>query len=124
MKTMTLKILSEELRLECGNCLDRFYEMRERDHVPDFYTEVKPYADHWHAEIEKWREQSAEYIKENRPKHVHFMQIENAAEGMTQFFVQSFFKETSKKRFIQTIQAAQFTIQSLIMAIDERSGAQ
>ena len=40
---------------------------------------------------------------------------------MMQFFVQSFYKETSKKRFIQTIQAAQYTLQTFILAIDEKS---
>lgn len=118
---MTVKELSSALFDECGKCLDRFYDMRERDAVPDFYEDVKPYADHWHGVINKWQEESLLYIKTERPKYVHKPQIDNAAEGMAQVFVQSFYKETSKKRFIQTIQAAQYTLQTFIQAIDEKS---
>ena len=34
--------------------------------------------------------------------------------------MQSFYKETSKKRFVQTIQAAQYTLQTFMLAIDEK----
>ncbi len=120
---MTVRELSSVLFDECGKCLDRFYDMRERDAVPDFYSEVKPYADHWHKIIDEWQEASLLYIQQERPKYVHKPQIDTAAEGMAQFFVQSFYKETSKKRFIQSIQSAQYTLQTFINAIDERAGS-
>ncbi|WP_394121741.1 YppE family protein [Planococcus donghaensis] len=118
---MTVRELSSALYDECGKCLDRFYEMREKDAVPDFYEDVKPYADYWHGKINEWQKESLLYIQQERPKYVHKSTIDTAAEGMTQFFVQSFYKETSKKRFIQTIQAAQYTLQTFILAIDEKS---
>ncbi|MGO1060019.1 YppE family protein [Planococcus sp. FY231025] len=117
---MTVRKLSAELFEECGNCLDRFYEMREKDAVPDFYADVKPYADLWHAKIEQWQRESLLYIQQERPKYVHKPTIDTAAEGMAQVFVQSFYKETSKKRFVQTIQAAQYTLQTFMLAIDEK----
>ncbi|GKW44706.1 YppE family protein [Planococcus sp. NCCP-2050] len=117
---MTVRELSSTLFDECGKCQDRFFDMRERDAEPDFYNDVKPYADHWHELINEWQRESLLYIQQERPKHVHKPQIDTAAEGMTQFFVQSFYKDTSKKRFIQTIQAAQYTLQTFIRAIDEK----
>ena len=121
---MNIRELSSLLYDECGKCQDRFFDMRERDAVPDFYEDVKPYADHWHAKIDQWKQESLLYIQQERPKYVHKPQIDTAAEGMAQFFVQSFYKETSKKRFIQTIQGAQYTLQTFILAIDEKSGTQ
>lgn len=120
---MTVRELSSVLYDECGKCLDRFYDMRDRDAVPDFYKDVKPYADHWHNKINEWQEASLLYIQQERPKYVHKPQIDTAAEGMVQFFVQSFYKETSKKRFVQSIQSAQYTLQTFINAIDERAGS-
>ena len=116
---MTVRELSSALYDECGKCMDRFYDMRERDAVPDFYEDVKPYADYWHGKINEWQKESLLYIQTQRPKYVHKPTIDTAAEGMIQFFVQSFYKETSKKRFIQTIQAAQYTLQTFLLAIDE-----
>ncbi|PSL41943.1 uncharacterized protein DUF1798 [Planomicrobium soli] len=118
---MTVRELSSVLFDECGKCLDRFYEMREHDAVPDFYNDVKPYADYWHTIIDEWQKESLLYIQQERPKYVHKPQIDTAAEGMAQFFVQSFYKETSKKRFVQSIQSAQYTLQTFINAIDERA---
>ena len=33
----------------CKECLERHTEMRELDRDPDFFIEVKPYADKYHA---------------------------------------------------------------------------
>lgn len=118
---MDLKQQSQTLYMECGACLDRFKRMREQDAEPDFFQDVKPYADRWHAAIDEWQEAALAFIRKERPKYVHKLQIDNAAEGMGQVFVQSFYKETSKKRFVQTIQAAQYTIQTLLTAIDEKA---
>ncbi len=120
---MTVRELSSVLFDECGKCLDRFYDMREREAVPDFYNDVKPYADYWHDKINEWQQESLAYIQKERPKHVHKPQIDTAAESMAQFFVQSFYKETSKKRFVQSVQSAQYTLQTFINAIDERAGS-
>ncbi|KYG58848.1 YppE family protein [Planococcus maritimus] len=117
---MDLKQLSTKLYEECDVCLSRFKKMRELDADPDFFQDVKPYADDWHAAIEEWKDASLLFIRNERPKYVHKLQIDNAAEGMGQVFVQSFYKDTSKKRFVQTIQAAQYTIQTLLTAIDEK----
>ncbi|WP_088007607.1 YppE family protein [Indiicoccus explosivorum] len=116
---MNLTELSVLLLKECGESRERFFSKREQDAEADFFNEVKPYADEWHLIIQEWKTEADRFIRQNRPKHIHFIQIENAADGMTQFIVQSFYKETGKKRFIQTIQAAEYTLQTLIRAIEE-----
>lgn len=121
---MTLKERSLALLEECGKCRDRFYDMRERNADPDFYNEVKPHADKWHQSIDEWQTEALLFIQTKRPKYVHKPQIDNAAEGMGQFVVQSFYKETGKKRFLQTIQAAEYTLQTLLTAIEEKGEEQ
>ena len=49
-----------------------------------------------------------------QPKYVHIQQIYNVVDAMDQFVVQSFYKETSKKRFIQSVQSVQYTLSTLL----------
>ena len=121
---MNLTELSLLLLKECGDSRDRFFLKREQEAEADFFNEVKPHADKWHQLIREWKEEAEKFIRLNRPRHVHFMQIENAADGMTQFIVQSFYKGTGKKRFIQSIQAAEYTLQTLLRAIEEKGEKQ
>jgi hypothetical protein len=41
---------------------------------------------------------------------MHTQQIASAVESMEQFVVQSFYKETSKKRFLDAIHSTSYTI--------------
>jgi len=93
--------------------------MREEDRSPDFFVEVKPHVDHYHEEIDAWSAQSKTWIATFRPKHVRVQQIDHAVDMMKQFLVQSFYKETGKKRFVQSIQAVQYTLETLLRAIRE-----
>lgn len=116
---MSLETLTLKLFHECSECLNRHTRMREEDRSPDFFGEVKPHVDHFHAEVDAWSERSKEWITSNRPKHVRVQQIDHAVDMMKQFLVQSFYKETGKKRFVQSIQAVQYTLETLLRAIRE-----
>ncbi|WP_378156117.1 YppE family protein [Chungangia koreensis] len=116
---MSLKQLTIKLFNECEECLNRHKRMREEDRSPDFFGEVKPHVDHFHAKIDEWEKQSKEWIASYRPKHVRVQQIDHAVDMMKQFLVQSFYKETGKKRFVQSIQAVQYTLETLLRAIRE-----
>ncbi len=48
---------------------------------------------------------------------MHKQQIEMLVDAMDQFVVQSFYKETSKKRFIQSIQSVTIYIINIVYAI-------
>jgi len=114
--------LSEQTTLilkESQNCITRHLEMREADSTPDFFTVVKPHADEWHSFLFNWREQARIWIQENRPKHMRIQQIDAAIEAFNQYVVQSFYKETGKKRFAQSIQSTCYTLQTFIHAIEQ-----
>lgn len=118
-ENMSLEQLTDKLRNECSDCLKRHARMRDEDRSPDFFEEVKPHIDEVHLLIDTWKEQCNEWIRLNRPKHVRSQQIDHAVDMMKQFVVQSFYKETGKKRFVQSIQAVHYTLDTLLRAIRE-----
>ena len=95
---------------ECEKCVSRFWQMREEDHTPDFFVEVKPHADVIHQLLKEWQQEADKWIQANRPKYMHTQQIASAVESMEQFVVQSFYKETSKKRFLDAIHSTTYTL--------------
>lgn len=116
---MKLKQLTLALLEECDECKPRHAWMREEDREPDFFSEVKPYADRVHAMIADWKSEAERWIEAERPKYVRMPQIDNAADMMTQFVVQSFYKGTGKKRFYQSIQSVQYTLKIVLEALEE-----
>ncbi|EFI69940.1 YppE family protein [Lysinibacillus sp. HST-98] len=95
---------------ECDQCVSRFWQMREEDRTPDFFQEVKPHADVIHQLLKEWQQEANKWIQKNRPKYMHTQQIASAVESMEQFVVQSFYKETSKKRFLDAIHSTSYTL--------------
>lgn len=111
---MTLHEQTEKLLKECENCKNRFHKMREENLSPNFFEEVKPYADSIHQLLLEWKQNVLLWIKDNQPKYVHKQQIESVVDSMNQFVVQSFYKETSKKRFLQSIYSVEYTLTLLL----------
>ena len=111
-----------KLVTECDEAINRFYKMRELDAVPDFFEQVKPYADELHEFIGQWQQLAHMWIADNKPKYMHRIQIDNAVDAMEQFIVQSFYKETSKKRFIQSVQSVHYTLTTFIRYLKEGEG--
>lgn len=104
---------------ECDACIARFWQMRTDDRAPDFFADVKPHADRWHAHVAKWQQAAYAFIDKERPKYIHRMQIDNVKEAFEQFVVQSFYKETSKKRFEQSVLSVKYTCSVLLTQVEE-----
>ncbi|BDH61427.1 hypothetical protein MTP04_15570 [Lysinibacillus sp. PLM2] len=115
---MELVKITKQLILECEASINRFYQMREMDATPLFFDEVKPYADKIQALLIEFQQLANQWIKENNPKYMHEIQISNAADAMNQFIVQSFYKQTSKKRFIQSVQSVQYTLTTFLRYLE------
>lgn len=98
---------------EAEQCISRFEQMRAEDRSPDFFTEVKPHVTEVDSTIDAWVEEAGLYIQNNRPKYLHPSQVQAVQEGMKQFVVQSFYKETSKKRFYQSVHAVLYTLKTM-----------
>ncbi|KGR74174.1 YppE family protein [Ureibacillus sinduriensis] len=120
---MQLIELSKKLLNECDASISRFFKQRELDATPLFFEEVKPHADYFQSILKDWQHQSLKWIEENNPRYMHKSQIQNVVDAMNQFVVQSFYKETSKKRFIQSVQSVHYTLSFFIRYLEEESGA-
>lgn len=116
---MNFKEITNDLIGYCEEASKRFQYMRDEDLEPDFFGQVKPYADEVHGKLKVWRELSLNFIKEHDPKYFHPLQVEQVADAMEQFVVQSFFKKTSKKRFLQSVQSVHYTLTKLAKTIEE-----
>jgi hypothetical protein len=116
---MNLEEKCKTLLSVCQECLERHTEMRRLDRDPDFFEEVKPYADKYHSMLDEWAEESYAWIKVARPKYVHPSQIDTLTDGMKQFIVQSFYQKTGLKRFVLTIRSAEYTLKTFLDAIEE-----
>lgn len=121
---LTLLEKTERLLSVCEECLDRLPAMREQDREPDFFTEVKPYADKNHRLLDEWTEEIRTLIREERPKYIHLHQIESLNESMKQFIVQSFYPKTGKKRFILSINSATYTLKTVVDELQRIGGDQ
>lgn len=85
------------------------------------FEEVKPHADFYHSVLIDWQQHALNWIEENRPKYMHKSQIQNVVDAMDQFVVQSFYKETSKKRFIQSVQSVHYTLSFFLRYLEEEN---
>ncbi|SOC19821.1 uncharacterized protein DUF1798 [Ureibacillus xyleni] len=112
---------TKQLLIECDASKDRFFQQRELDATPQFFEEVKPHADKIQLLLNDWKHNALEWIKENNPKYIHQSQINNVVDAMNQFVVQSFYKETSKKRFIQSVQSVHYTLTFFLRYLMEDS---
>ncbi len=116
---MNLIEQTKQLIEECDASVNRFFKMREMDATPLFFDEVKPYADEIQGKLNEWQQSANDWIRKNQPKYIHEIQIANVVEAMNQFVVQSFYKETSKKRIIQSIQSVHYTLSNLLRNLEE-----
>lgn len=110
---------TKKLLVECEASRNRFYKMRELDATPHFFEEVKPYADQIQSELLNWQQQLNEWINDYQPKYLRSEQVSNVVDAMNQFVVQSFYKETSKKRFIDSIRSVEYTLKVVLRNLEE-----
>ncbi len=118
---MNLQQKTERLLAVCRECFERHVQMRELDREPDFFIEVKPYADQYHTLLDEWTVEVSEFIKTAKPKYVHPVQIDSLNDSMKQFIVQSFYQKTGKKRFVLSINSAEYTFKTILNAIEVAS---
>ena len=116
---MTLYTLTNELLQNVQAAVKRYEKMRELDLDPDFFTEVKPCADEFLIRLKAWQGLAEQYVAEYAPKYFHQMQILNIIDAMEQLIVQSFYKKTSKKRFLDSARSIEYSLGKLKRYLEE-----
>ncbi|WP_062356490.1 YppE family protein [Bacillus kwashiorkori] len=98
--------------------IDSQYEhVRMTKKQADFEKDIKPFVDEIHHLVNEWENHSKIWIKQKRPKNLHNQQIELAAENVKTISVQSFFAETSYKRFKQSVHSIQYIVEKMLMEL-------
>ncbi|MCE4047251.1 MULTISPECIES: YppE family protein [Bacillaceae] len=109
-----LKELTEELQESANYLVDIFQKVKSTGESEDFYEVVRPYANkvaEWNAE---WKDLAEEWVKTEKPLYLHPSQISTASDHLEVISIQAFFKETSKKRFLDSAKSVQFILQTVL----------
>ncbi|HZG73766.1 MAG TPA: YppE family protein [Chondromyces sp.] len=114
-----LKKLTKELLDITNNANDIYMKKREAQIKGDFFSEVKPFADHAKAVSDKWKELSLTWLRETSGKrYIHPMQIQATVENLELVCVQAFFPETSFKRFKSYIQSISYVLKEMMYELE------
>ncbi|MDM5229435.1 YppE family protein [Cytobacillus sp. NJ13] len=97
----------------------RFKKVKESGEKGDFYNEVKPFADDVKSINDRWKEEALKWIGIHNPRNLYPQQIESAAEHIEMVSIQAFFPETSKTRFINYVNSAEYVLKQLLKLVGE-----
>ncbi|WP_243290021.1 DUF1798 family protein [Bacillus sp. FJAT-47783] len=105
------------LLMKVKDCESRFLKTKASKCEYSFHDQVKPYCDEVFGVLDEWSEGVTRWIDEYRPKYIVQAQIENCKEQLEQLTVQSFFHQSSFKRFKDMKESVQFILESIIQRI-------
>lgn len=107
--TLTQKLLDFIEGIE-----SRFIHTQENKVEPDFFNEVKPFADEVHALLLEWEKETVEWIGTAAPKYIHSQQIVSTVENVNHVTVQCFYPDTREKRFKGMIQSIRYVLNDIL----------
>ncbi|MGG3820342.1 YppE family protein [Geobacillus thermodenitrificans] len=116
-----LKALTEQLHEYNEQLLVIARRARERNQEPDFFAEVKPFAEEVQAAAERWKEAASRWIRQTQPKYVHERQIEATVDHMTKLSVEAFYPSVPNRRIKQYSQAVAYTLDLVKERLGETS---
>jgi hypothetical protein len=106
---LTQKLLEFIERIE-----SRFIHTQENKVEPDFFNEVKPFADEVHALLLEWEKETLEWIAITAPKYIHSQQIVSTVENVNHVTVQCFYQDTREIRFKGMIQSIRYVLNDIL----------
>jgi hypothetical protein len=93
----------------------RFFELLEDDLIDyDFFEDVKPFADMVKVIADEWKKSALIWIKEEKPKYLHDLQIETTYDHILAFSVSGFYRDTKQKRFKDTYQSILYVLNQVV----------
>jgi hypothetical protein len=114
-----LKMLTEQLLDYNQKLLAISQQAHARKQEPDFFAEVKPFADQVKQVVDQWREMAVLWVKKERPKHIHEIQIETAGENIEKISVEAFYPSVSERRMKQFCRSIEYTLSLVLERLEE-----
>lgn len=109
-----------EVLLEyCRTAMDIFEKTKETNIEGDFHQEVVPFTNKVKIELDIWYPAVKDWITSVRPPHLHVEQMESVKEQLETITVQAFFPLTSKTRFYNTVQSAEFVLKAVLKELKD-----
>ena len=85
-------------------------QAQQRQKEPDFFAEVKPFADQVKRVVDEWKQMALLWVKKARPKHIYEMQIETAADNIEKVSVEAFYPSVPTRRIKQFCRLIEYTL--------------
>ncbi len=80
----------------------------------DFKEEIQPFVEQIDRALEEWRHAAESWVKEEQPKHIHLLQIEQVCENVRVNAVECF--GTAKpKRFKERYKSVEYVLRNILM---------
>ncbi|MFX3617080.1 MAG: YppE family protein [Sporolactobacillus sp.] len=110
-----LEQLTSQLRVISQQAFEAFQNHRDAaDAAPDFYQQVKPFADHTQEVVDQWRPLSEEWLRLVKPRYIYPIQIKDTSENLLIVCVTAFQKDTRRRRFLETIEAINYVLDTML----------
>ncbi|WP_223701998.1 YppE family protein [Sutcliffiella deserti] len=95
--------------------IEKIYEeTKKAQNTPDFFQQVKPFADKIYYTLQDWEEKTTDWIKKESPKYIHTQQIDSTVENVKHVSVQCFYPDTREKRFKGMIQSIRYVLNDIL----------
>lgn len=107
-------ILTQKLLVSIDEIESRFFQTQENKLEPDFFQEVKPFADEVYKTLLEWEKSTVEWIERTAPKYIHSQQIISTVENINHVAVQCFYPDTREKRFKGMIQSIRYVLNDIL----------
>ncbi|MFC5714269.1 YppE family protein [Thalassorhabdus alkalitolerans] len=113
--TALLHSLTKEVKQWNEKALKQYEQNTLKEgYSPDFYGQVKPFADHVKEAADKWRQVSERWIEEEKPKYIYKKQVTDTHENLTILSVTAFQIDTKSKRFHEMVQSVDYVLEGIL----------
>ncbi|UOY93432.1 YppE family protein [Ectobacillus sp. JY-23] len=89
-----------------------FYKRMEQ--TADFYTDIKPFVEQTDELVKKWKKEAVEWVRAEKPRFIHIIQIEQAYENLQRNALECFMPHTKVRRFLETHRAIAYVLNNII----------
>ncbi|MCL7745961.1 YppE family protein [Halalkalibacter alkaliphilus] len=116
-----LTTLTEELRRLNKEAEKMYVETVRADenYEPDFYGVVKPFAENVDRVRSEWLPLAKNFVQNEKPMHLHPSQLQQTEENLEIVAIKTFYKETGRKRQMETYKSVEYVLKQLIDALQQ-----
>ncbi|MFC0559932.1 YppE family protein [Halalkalibacter alkalisediminis] len=119
MTRSELKYLTNALIRLNKKAEEYYIKAREEEGEVDFFGVVKPFAEDMAKVRDLWMPLAQEFVQKEKPLHLHPSQLQQTEENLEIVAIKSFYKETSKKRQMETFKSVEYVLNQMLGAIDK-----